>query len=432
MLAEPQLDTAVARHLWQTRYRAGADETNLAMSWRRVARALAKVELAQREHWESRFLDILEDFQFLPGSRILAGAGTGDDVTLLNCFAMRTVDDSVAGIFRALERGALTRQRGGGVGCDFSTIRPGGFRARRAGGIASGPISFMDVWDTMCATIQSAGVRRGAMMATLHCNHPDILSFIKAKLTPGRLRHFNLSLLLTDAFMRAVEQDEMWPLAFPELPNGNGEETVWIDWPGEATAVRCRVVRRVPARELADALARASYDCGDPGVLFIDRINRMNNLWYCERIATTNPCGEVPLPPDGACCLGSINLPRLVRDPFGAQAHLDTGRLATIASTAVRLLDNALDATRFPLPQQRHAVRRARRIGLGITGLADALLMLGIRYDSDAALDFAGRTMRAICEAAYQASIAIAQEKSSFPDFRREPYSYCVSFCLTR
>ncbi|MFL5256050.1 MAG: adenosylcobalamin-dependent ribonucleoside-diphosphate reductase [Rhodopila sp.] len=426
MLAELQFDTETARHLWQTRYRAGAAETGIDKSWQRVAHAMARVELAQREHWERRFLDILENFRFLPGGRILAGAGAGagagEDVTLLNCFVMETIDDTVGGIFRALERGALTMQRGGGVGYDFSTIRPNGFRARKTGGIASGPVSFMDVWDTMCATIQSAGVRRGAMMATLHCHHPDILAFINAKREPGRLRHFNLSVLVTDAFMRAVEQNEAWPLAFPELPNGKAGETVWLEWPGEAAAVRCRVVRRLPARELADALARASYDCGEPGVLFIDRINRMNNLWYCERIATTNPCGEVPLPADGACCLGSINLTRLIRDPFSAQAHLDTDRLEAITATAVRMLDNVLDSTRFPLPQQRHGVRRARRVGLGITGLADALLMLGLRYGSDASLDFAGRTMRAICHAAYRASIAIAQEKPSFPAFHRESY----------
>src|SRR5690242_5291791 len=390
MLAEPQLETPVARHLWQTRYRAGAAETSLDTSWRRVARALAKVEPAQREGWENRFFDIMQDFQFLPGGRILAGAGTGDDVTLLNCFVMGTIDDSIAGIFRALERGALTMQRGGGVGYDFSTIRPSGFRARKTGGLASGPVSFMNVWDTMCATIQSAGVRRGAMMATLHCNHPDIVAFIDAKRDdPKRLRHFNLSVLVTNAFMRAVEQDESWPLAFPDMPSSEGNETVWLDWAGEPAAVRCRVVRRLPARELADRLARASYACGEPGVLFIDRINRMNNLWYCERIAATNPCGEVPLPPYGACCLGSINLAGLIRDPFSAQARLDTDRLAAITATAVRLLDDVLDATRFPLALQRHAVRRARRLGLGITGLADALLMLGIRYGSDASLEFA-------------------------------------------
>jgi ribonucleoside-diphosphate reductase alpha chain len=422
MLAEPQLDTPVARHLWETRYRVGAAETSIAMSWRRVAHALARAELVQREAWESRFFDILQDFRFLPGGRILGGAGTGDDMTLLNCFVMGTIEDSVAGIFRALERGALTMQRGGGVGYDFSTLRPSGFRARKTGGIASGPVSFMDVWDTMCATIQSAGVRRGAMMATLHCNHPDILTFIDAKREPGRLRHFNLSVLVTDAFMRAVEQDEPWPLAFPDMPSNHGDETIWLDWPGEAAAVRCRVVRRLPARELADRLARASYTCGEPGVLFIDRINRMNNLWYCERIAATNPCGEVPLPPYGACCLGSINLARLIRDPFSPQARLDTDRVAAITATAARLLDDVLDATRFPLALQRHAARRARRIGLGITGLADALLMLGIRYGSDASLAFAQGTMRAICLAAYSESIAIAREKSSFPDFQREPF----------
>ena len=422
MEAENFLDTPIARHVWEARYRAGAAETSVAATWRRVAHVVAEVEPAGRADWERRFLDIMRDFQFLPGGRIQAGAGTGHEVTLFNCFVMGTIEDSIPGIFRALQEGAVTMQHGGGVGYDFSTIRPSGARAQTTGSVASGPVSFMNVWDAMCATIQSTGARRGAMMATLRCDHPDIGAFIEAKRGADRLRHFNLSVQVTDAFMHAIEQDEAWPLVFPASRLAGDGETVLREWPGEAFSVPCRVVRRVPARELWETLLRASYDSGEPGVLFIDRINRLNNLWYCERITATNPCGEVPLPAYGACDLGTINLTRLIRDAFTPQARLDTHRLVAIASTAVRLLDDVIDASHFPLPRQGIAARKARRIGLGITGLADALIMLGLRYDSDAAIDFAHKTMGLVCHAAYRRSIAIAEEKGCFPDFERERY----------
>jgi ribonucleoside-diphosphate reductase alpha chain len=423
MAVDQPLATPIARHVWETRYHAGgAAEASVAATWRRVAHALAAVEPDGRDGWERRFLDILQDFQFLPGGRIQAGAGTARKVTLFNCFVMGTIEDSIPGIFRALQEGAVTMQRGGGVGYDFSTIRPHGAHGRTAGTIASGPVSFMDVWDAMCATIQSTGARRGAMMATLRCDHPDIFSFIDAKRSIGRLRHFNLSVQVTDEFMEAVAQDAAWALVFPASRLAGDGETLVRDWPGETGAVPCRVVRRLPARDLWDRLLRASYDSAEPGVLFIDRINRQNNLWYCERITATNPCGEVPLPPYGACDLGAINLTRLIRDPFTPQARLDSARLAELAAAAVRLLDNVIDASPFPLPQQQATVHQARRIGLGITGLADALIMLGLRYGDAASLAFAGETMRSICHAAYRQSVAIAEEKGSFPAFRREQY----------
>ena len=422
MGADHSLGTPISRHVWETRYRASVAEASVQATWRRVAHALAEAEQSNRNAWEQRFLDILQDFQFMPGGRIQAGAGTDRDVTLFNCFVMGTIEDSIPGIFRALEECAVTMQRGGGVGYDFSTIRPSGSRSRKTGAIASGPVSFMDVWDAMCATIQSTGARRGAMMATLRCDHPDIVAFVEAKRRTGRLSHFNLSVQVTDAFMQAVERNEDWPLVFPESRVAGEGETVTREWPGEASSVACRVVRQVQARSLWDSLLRASYDTGEPGVLFIDRINQRNNLWYCERITATNPCGEVPLPPYGACDLGAINLTRLVRDPFSPHAHLDSDRLTVIASTAVRLLDDVIDVSHFPLPQQRDAVRKARRIGLGITGLADALIMLGMRYGDDSSLAFANDTMRTICHAAYRESIAIAQEKGCFPDFDRERY----------
>jgi ribonucleoside-diphosphate reductase alpha chain len=413
----------IARHVWEQRYRqGGANEASVQATWHRVARALAAVEPADREGWQARFEALLDGFAFLPGGRILAGAGTSRRVTLFNCFVMGTVEDSVPGIFRALEEGAITMQQGGGVGYDFSTLRPHGMRATTAGTIASGPVSFMDVWDAMCATIQSTGARRGAMMATLRCDHPDILGFIEAKERPDRLGHFNLSVLASDAFMQAVAADAPWPLVFPAASVRGAGETVMRDWPGVDGAVPCRVLRTLPARLLWQRLLQASYAGGEPGVLFVDRINRMNNLGYCERISATNPCGEVPLPPYGACDLGSINLARLVRDPFTPQARLETERAVALAGTAVRLLDNVIDASLFPLPQQQAAVRHARRIGLGITGLAGALLMLGLRYDAPAARTVAAETMRAICHAAYRASVTLAEEKGAFPGFVRDAY----------
>jgi ribonucleoside-diphosphate reductase alpha chain len=421
MGVDQPLDTEIARHVWETRYRAGAAEASVQATWRRTAHALAEAE-PNRIEWEQRFLDILQDFQFLPGGRIQAGAGTDRDVTLFNCFVMGMIDDSIPGIFRALEEGAVTMQRGGGVGYDFSTLRPSGAPSRTTGAIASGPVSFMDVWDAMCATIQSTGARRGAMMATLRCDHPDIIAFIDAKRHVGQLRHFNLSVQVTDAFMQAVERNDDWPLVFPEDRLTDRGETVMRDWPGEASSLPCRIIQRISARSLWESLLHASYDTGEPGVLFIDRINWLNNLSYCERITATNPCGEVPLPPYGACDLGAINLTQLIRRPFSPHAHLDSDRLTVIASTAVRLLDNVIDVSHFPLPQQRDAVRKARRIGLGITGLADAFIMLGLRYGEDASLAFAGDTMRTICHAAYRESVAIAREKGCFPDFHRERY----------
>jgi ribonucleoside-diphosphate reductase alpha chain len=422
-MAQEWLDTPIARLVWQTRYRAAAlGEASVEASWERVARALAAAEPADRDLHAARFRAILDGFRFLPGGRILAGAGTAQRVTLFNCFVMGTIADNMSGIFRALEQGALTMQRGGGVGYDFSTLRPAGQRSHSVGTTASGPVSFMDVWDAMCATILATGARRGAMMATLRCDHPDIGTFIDAKRQPGRLRRFNLSVQVTDAFLAAVAADAPWQLVFPASRAGGAGGTVPRDWPGEDGTVPCRVLGEVPARALWERMLRASYETGEPGVLFIDRINRMNNLACCERISATNPCGEVPLPPYGACDLGSINLTRFVLDPFTPAARLDLDAVAAVAGAAVRLLDNVIDASRFPLPEQEAAAKRARRIGLGITGLADALVMLGLDYGSEAARALAGAAMARICHAAYRSSVEIAAEKGSFPAFRRDAF----------
>jgi ribonucleoside-diphosphate reductase alpha chain len=429
-MSEDAFETSISRHIWDTKYRYREGDTvrdaDVGETWRRVAKALARVEKGERKAWEAAFFDVLRDFRFLPGGRILAGAGTGRRVTLFNCFVMGTVEDSMDGIFDALKEGALTMQQGGGVGYDFSTLRPSGTQAKSVGGIASGPVSFMRIWDSMCATLLSTGARRGAMMATLRCDHPDIEHFVTVKQDPRELRHFNLSVLVSDAFMAAVEQDADWPLVFPDaqlLEGGPpGEGVVERDWSGAGGPIPCRVLRVVRARGLWDRIMRATYDYAEPGVLFIDRINQQNNLSYRERIAATNPCGEIPLPAYGACNLGSVNLTRFVREPFTAGARLDLDGIREAVGVAVRLMDNVIDASRFPVRAQAEQARGSRRIGLGFTGLADALIMLGVRYGEEDSYRLAGELMRAIRDTAYRTSVGLARDKGAFPFFDREAY----------
>jgi len=393
----------ISQQIWDMKYRLkGADGTpvdnTIEDSWQRVATALAAVE-SEPATWQQPFCDALSDFKFLPAGRILAGAGTDRRVTLFNCFVMGTVPDDMAGIFEHLKEAALTMQQGGGIGYDFSTLRPKGAPVKGVGADASGPLTFMDVWDAMCRTIMSAGFRRGAMMATMRCDHPDIEAFIEAKQDPGRLRMFNLSVLVTDAFMAAVKADRPWELTFDG-----------------------RAYKTIEARELWDKIMRATYAYAEPGVIFIDRINQRNNLNYCETIAATNPCGEQPLPPYGACLLGSINLARLVRDPFGSEPQIDSEELDQLVRTAVRMMDNVVDVSRFPLEEQRHEALAKRRIGLGVTGLADALIFCKARYGSPQALALTEQWMRAIQRAAYLASAELAREKGPFPLFERDAY----------
>ena len=398
---------------------AGIEET-----WQRVARTAALVEPAEQDDWEARFFEVLGGFRFLPGGRILAGAGIDRRITLFNCFVMGLIKDDMESIFEALKEGALTMQAGGGVGYDFSTLRPGSCVTRTTGRIASGPVSFMHIWDAMCATVLSTGARRGAMIASLRCDHPDIETFIEAKRRPGQLRHFNLSVQVTDAFMKAVEADKDWPLVFPDasLEADMNAETVMRRWPGFNDPVPCRVLARRPARELWECIMRATYDTAEPGVLFVDRINEFNNLAYRESITTTNPCGEIPLPPYGACNLGSVNLARFVRDPFTSRARLDLDAIRDTTAVATRLLDNVIDCSRYPLQAQAGQARGSRRIGLGITGLADALIMLGLHYGEAAARHEAARVMETVCHTAYRSSIQLAREKGCFPFFEREAY----------
>lgn len=391
-------------------------------TWQRVARALAANEV-NKVNWQDAFLKALQSFSFLPGGRILANAGTTHRATLLNCFVMGTLGDSMEGIFEGLKEGALTMQQGGGVGYDFSPLRPKGFLAHATGRVASGPVSFMRIWNTMCATILTVGARRGAMMATLRCDHPDIEDFITAKSFSGELKHFNLSVLVTDAFMQAVEKDEMWLLVFPvEKGDDAAGEYVERRWSGQSEVTRCRVCRKIRARDLWKKILKQTYEYSEPGVLFIDRINQQNNLWYDEQITATNPCGEIPLPPYGACNLGSVNLTQFILDPFRSSAAFDFAKLQSMIGVYVRMLDNVLDISHYPLGQQRAQVLKARRIGLGLTGLGDALTMLNLNYGDDKACEWASSVMKMICHEAYRASIQLAQEKGSFPQFDRAKF----------
>ena len=393
----------IAEQIWDMKYRLkDIDGTPLdgtvEDTWRRIARALAETE-ADPAAWEDRFYAALEDFRYLPAGRITAGAGTGRSVTLFNCFVMGTIPDSLSGIFQMLKEAALTMQQGGGIGYDFSTIRPRGAGVKGVAADASGPLSFMDVWDAMCRTIMSAGSRRGAMMATMRCDHPDIEAFIEAKKDPARLRMFNLSVLVTDPFMAAVKADGPWELVFDG-----------------------RVYKTLDARDLWNRIMRSTYEVAEPGVIFIDRINHLNNLAYCETIAATNPCGEQPLPPYGACLLGSVNMARLVSQPFDPGAELNLAALDDLVRVAVRMMDNVVDTSRFPLPEQAAEAKAKRRIGLGVTGLADALLMLGLRYGSEAAAAQTEAWMKAIARSAYLASVDLAREKGPFPLFDAEKF----------
>ncbi|GAA4720882.1 adenosylcobalamin-dependent ribonucleoside-diphosphate reductase [Sphingomonas lutea] len=389
-------DLALAEEIWTVKYRfaprEGEGDRSFVETAERVARAVALAEAPElREKWEARFRDAVADMRFIPAGRVLAGAGTERSVTLFNCFVMGTIPDSLDGIFEHLKQAALTMQQGGGVGMDFSNIRPAGSLVRGVGADASGPLTFMDCWDSMCRTVHSAGQRRGAMMGCLRIDHPDIEAFIDAKRDPGRFRNFNLSVLVTDAFMSALGSDGDWPLVF------NGE-----------------AARTVRARELWERLMRATYDVAEPGVIFVDRVNAANNLAHCETISASNPCGEQMLPPYGACLLGSINLARLVDRPFEG-GKLDEAQLGGLTHIAVRMLDNVIDISRYPLPEQEAEAKAKRRIGLGITGLADALLFCGAAYGSSEAVALTRQWLGVIKREAYRASALLAREKGSFP-----------------
>lgn len=390
---------SISEFIWQTKYRY-AKEESIESTWRRVAKAIAQGEPSQtRLESEKDFYSILENFAFLPGGRILAGAGTTQDVTLFNCFVM-PISDSLPGIFDALKEAAITLQAGGGVGYDFSPLRPLGFAANQTGATASGPLSFMRIWNAMCGTMLSTSARRGAMMGVLRCDHPDIEAFVTAKSDSNELRHFNVSVLVTDEFMEAVKTGAEWNLVFPNQ----------------------EIIKRINASELWEKIIHSAYNFAEPGVIFQSTVNRFNNLWYKERICATNPCGEIPLPPYGACNLGSINLTQFIIQPYSKEATVDWKKLERVTVIATRFLDNVINVSKFPLKIQHQEELNTRRIGLGITGLGDLLVMLGFKYGSPESLDLARRLMQLICETTWRTSIELAKERGSFLFYEKENY----------
>lgn len=421
------LRESVSQTVWDIkyRYRRGSQiiDQQVEDTWRRVAKTIASAEKKPlRAQYEKSFYQILENFQFLPGGRILAGAGTKHKVTLFNCFVMNIAEDSLKGIFTALEEGALTLQQGGGVGYDFSVLRPNGSLAKKTGLTASGPVSFMRIWDTTCSILLSTGARRGAMMGVLRCDHPDIEEFITAKSDPRELRHFNVSVMVSDAFMEAVKNDTEWALVFPVEDNEyKKDEVVFRQWGNTLEPIPCKIYRTVSARAIWQKIIQSAYDYAEPGVLFTDTINRFNNLWYRERINATNPCGEIPLPAYGACNLGAVNLTQFIIGPFSPQAKINWNALEETVGLGTRFQDNVIDVSQYPLKAQRQQAEGTRRIGLGITGLADAFVMLGVPYGSPESIALAKQIMKKVADVTWYTSIELAQEKGHFP-FYQEDY----------
>lgn len=401
-------DSPITQHVWAEKYRHHkSKEQHPWDSMKRVCKGVYAND--SNDHLQDA-LEAMKKGLWVPGGRIHAGAGTDKVVTLINCFVMSNIEDSMPDIMRVLGESGLTMQQGGGIGMNFGTLRPSGAYLTRTQAVASGPLPFMDMWDAMCATIMSAGSRRGAMMGVITDDHPDLPSFILAKQKQGRMTNFNISVLITDAFMDAVATDEDWDLGF-EVPRADGKHLAVVEREGEKPWY---VYTRWKARELWDMIIRNTYEYSEPGVIFIDRINDQNNLKYCETISATNPCGEQPLPPYGACNLGAVNLSRMVRDPFGEHPTFDFGLLDKIVRLGVRFLDNVIEVSGYPLPQQRQEEIDKRRIGLGITGLGNALAMMKLRYGTEASLSFTDTVMRKIKESAYDASIDLAEERGPF------------------
>ena len=398
----------ITQHVWQEKYRYGEEEAP-EQSMQRVCRG---VYANDTPHYRNEAFDAMRLGLWVPGGRIQAGAGTPNVVTLLNCYVDQTIDDSMVGIADALKDAMLTQQQGGGIGMDFSTLRPSGAFLHRTGAVASGPLPFMDMWDSMCATIMSAGSRRGAMMATMSDDHPDLPKFITAKQQQGRLTNFNVSVLVSDAFMDAIVHDEEWHLG-SYVRKADGQHQAVIERDGGDWYV----YEIWQARELWDLITKNTYEYSEPGVIFIDRINDQNNLNYCETIRCTNPCGEQPLPPNGCCNLGAVNLARMVTQPFTPAAEFDYNLLKKVVKIGVRFLDNVIDVALYPLEAQKQEELNKRRIGIGITGLGNALAEMGLRYGTDNALQTTKAIMTALKETAYQASTELAKERGAFPAY---------------
>jgi len=411
------MEQQLVAEVWASKYRYG-DELNPMESFLRVANAIYAKDTD--EHGQQAY-DAMVAGLFMPGGRIIAGAGTGNRVTLMNCYVNRRLDDSLDDIMRGVSDAALTQQQGGGIGTDFSTLRPAGAILQRTGAVASGPLPFMDMWHSMCSTIMSAGSRRGAMMGTLCDTHPDLPEFIKAKQIKGRMTNFNVSVLVSDALMAAVDEDEDWMLYFNVPPLKRVPEYEAMDFYDDNDEKQY-VYNVLKAQDLWAMITRNTYEWSEPGIIFIDRINDLNNLRYCEEIHCTNPCGEQPLPPNGTCNLGAVNLARIVSRPFEAGAAVNWDLLTDVVRIGMRFLDNVIDVTQYPLLAQEAEEKGKRRTGLGISGLADCLAQLGLRYGSAAAVTMSERIMQHICLAAYDTSMNLAKERGAFPLLQREGY----------
>jgi ribonucleoside-diphosphate reductase alpha chain len=431
---------ATSLDIWDTKYRLKSKDgtpldQDIEATYRRIARALADVEATedQRELWFGKFLRALISGA-IPAGRIVSNAGAQDHkpaTSTINCTVSGTVDDSMAAILEKVNEAGLTLKAGCGIGYEFSTLRPKGAYVSGAGAYTSGPLSFMDIYDKMCFTVSSAGGRRGAQMATFDIGHPDVIDFIRSKREDGRLRQFNLSLLITREFMEAVRNDEDWPLAFPVTPREieddgldvkDTSQIIWREWPtrdgylvDEDGLVACKIYRSIRARRLWDLIMASTYDFAEPGFILVDEINDMNNNWFCENVRATNPCGEQPLPPYGACLLGSVNLTKFVLDPFTDRARFDWDSFRETVATFTRMLDNVVEVNGLPLERQRQEIERKRRHGMGYLGLGSTLTMLGLKYGADASLEFTERVTREMAVEGWKTGLELSREKGPAP-----------------
>lgn len=427
-----------SQDIWDKKYRlktkAGVPlDADIDGTYQRVARALADAEPSadKQAYWYERFLWALRRGA-IPAGRITSNAGAQEHkpaTSTINCTVSGTITDSMDGILEKVHEAGLTLKAGCGIGYEFSTLRPKGAFVAGAGAYTSGPMSFMDIFDKMCFTVSSAGGRRGAQMGTFDVSHPDVKDFIRAKREDGRLRQFNLSLLITDGFMQAVENDTDWPLTFPvnrkeeaEVDLANAEQIVWRDWPAQENyivrddgLVACKVYGQIRARHLWDMIMVSTYDYAEPGFILIDKVNEMNNNWWCENIRATNPCGEQPLPPYGACLLGSVNLTNFVRDAFTDQARFDWEEYKEVVRVFTRMLDNVVEVNGLPLQQQRNEILRKRRHGMGFLGLGSTLTMLKMKYGSSESCEFTESIAREMAVAGWETGLALAKEKGPAP-----------------
>ena len=430
---------AASLDIWETKYRLSAkngvvlDET-IDATYARVAKALADVETeSQRGHWYEQFLWALRNGA-IPAGRIISNAGAQEHkpaTSTINCTVSGTIADSMDNILCKVHEAGLTLKAGCGIGYEFSTLRPKGAFVSGAGAYTSGPLSFMDIYDRMCFTVSSAGGRRGAQMGTFDVGHPDVMDFIRAKREDGRLRQFNLSLLITDEFIEAVREERDWQLAFPvsrdevekeALDLSDTSAFVWREWPTEGDYVRrddntvaCRIYKTLPAQRVWDVIMASTYDFAEPGFVLIDRVNEMNNNWWVENIRATNPCGEQPLPPYGSCLLGSVNLTRFVVDPFSEHATFNWDEFGKVVRVFTRMLDNVVEINGLPLPQQRNEITRKRRHGMGFLGLGSTITMLGMTYGSEASVEFTEKVARELALAGWEEGLALAREKGPAP-----------------